>query len=276
MLIDVLTTYTPESSRQWLYGDAQASMAAQTVFRCAPGEEAHTVVWAPKEDLGIGRAAALNECLRDTRGDAFMLLDADDTLWPECIERLANTLHGQPRDVVAVYAGCQMMDENGKPLSERPLNGFDAHWALQAGMLQPIAFHPVLYRRSAVDEVGGFDERMTACVDFDLTYRLMAAGGRFLRVPGVLYNYRRHPGQMTARRAEQMEAALQVVGAKPKGAKRGGTQIRDALRAEPVARRKEQNGGSLQAAGLLRGDNGAHGSRTWDGSLGGGQGREGI
>jgi glycosyltransferase involved in cell wall biosynthesis len=54
--------------------------------------------------------------------------------------------------------------------------------------------HAALTRRSAIDDVGGFDEQWTSCMDYDLWLR-MATTHTIERVPEVLAYYVHHAGE---------------------------------------------------------------------------------
>jgi hypothetical protein len=59
----------------------------------------------------------------------------------------------------------------------------------------PIVHSSVLARASALDEVGGYDERRSAQFDYDLLLRLHDGGSTLALVDLPLVVHRRHPGQ---------------------------------------------------------------------------------
>ncbi|NUR59077.1 MAG: glycosyltransferase [Catenulispora sp.] len=65
-----------------------------------------------------------------------------------------------------------------------------------------------LFRKEAIEAVGGYDEELPACEDWDLYLSLAAAGYRSDVLPIVGQHYRRHPDSMTFSSSNAMRLPL--------------------------------------------------------------------
>lgn len=143
-------------------------------------------------NAGIARARELG---RDWHGEYLAFLDADDFLEETFAKDLAQALDGAPADVSHAY--CQ----------ERLVELGHGTWKVpewDADLLLITNLHPVtcLVRWSAIDALltgasprprGPFDESMRlGYEDWELWITLAARGFRGVRVPRVLFNWRRH------------------------------------------------------------------------------------
>ena len=119
-----------------------------------------------------GLAAARNTGWRNAVGRFVVFLDADDRLIPNALcANLAN-FTACP-DCGFVYGGYRFIDADGqvrKPASLVEI-GADPFASFLRG--NAIGMHAtVMYRRAALEEVGGFDPTLRACEDYDLYLRL--------------------------------------------------------------------------------------------------------
>ena len=147
-----------------------------------------------------GIAAARNVGVRASRGALVAFLDADDNWMPTKLERQVKVLESSPR-VGLVCADVLFQGEEGL----RPGRAFtDARPA--SGMIHPLVFSrsfigtsTVVIRRSCFDEVGGFDESITACEDHDLWLRISRTWAiDYVDEPLAVYRY--SAGQASADR----------------------------------------------------------------------------
>lgn len=104
----------------------------------------------------------------------------------------------------------------------------------------PLCTSATIVRRSALDEVGGFDATLPQAEDLDLWLRLLAEGYGLVSVLGATVRYRRHPAGLTHDLVSLAESLLRVHRAHA-------AHVR-----EPVARRSEAADRRGRAAGLTR------------------------
>ncbi|MWB97276.1 glycosyltransferase family A protein [Agromyces seonyuensis] len=141
---------------------------------------------------GVG--AARNAGAAATGGEWIAFLDDDDRWHPERLERQFASLAGHPGAVVG-YCGLRSIDENDRVVAEpdqvQVADRLDIA-RRTTGILLPNA----LVRRSAFEEIGGFDPGLRLAEDLDLVLRLAETGG-FVFTDGALVDYRTHPGNTT-------------------------------------------------------------------------------
>lgn len=117
----------------------------------------------------VGAGEARNAGVRASRGDLLAFLDDDDVWRPKKIERQVQTLARCGERTAAVESGCEIWD--GPRLVERyvPRTNRDLPTALLEGpLLQPST---VLLRKSAFEELGGFDPVLLRIEDWDFWVR---------------------------------------------------------------------------------------------------------
>jgi glycosyltransferase involved in cell wall biosynthesis len=155
-------------------------------------------------------ASARNTGLRNCATDYVVFLDADDRLLPHALEAGLACAARRP-DCAFVYGGFHVISEDGQVLGDgryTPLTG-DPHLALLRG--NPISMHAtVLYRRDRVMEVGGFDETLRQCEDYDIYLRIAQ------RYPicchrTIVAEYRKHGQNMSADVRSMLRAGMAVL-----------------------------------------------------------------
>ncbi|MDX6243049.1 MAG: hypothetical protein QOE76_772 [Frankiales bacterium] len=126
---------------------------------------------------GRGPAAARNLGWRSARTDWIAFLDDDVVVFPDWARRLADDLVGLTPDV----AGSQGRIEVPMRLGRRPTD-----WERSTAGLSTARWitADMVYRRSVLQRVGGFDERFPRAYreDADLALRVLRSGARL--VPG--------------------------------------------------------------------------------------------
>jgi GT2 family glycosyltransferase len=148
-----------------------------------------------------GVTSALNECLAACETDVVGLFNNDMELAPECLAELLAALEGDPHvgsvtpkmldfvDRAVIDGAGDMLNWRGggrrRGHGERDVGQYD-----EAGEVFGACGGSALYRRSAIERVGGFDEAYFAYYeDIDWAFRAQLAGFRCLYVPSaVLYH----------------------------------------------------------------------------------------
>jgi glycosyltransferase involved in cell wall biosynthesis len=151
-----------------------------------------------------GDGAARNTGLRAAGGDAVAWLDADDRWRPHHLEVVVGLLDRHPEAAVAFGAVERFGDDDTLIPGYVPTDA--------AGPVVREAFADWVHttisavvRRSALLDVGGFDESERYSVDFDLWLRL-SRGRRFIATHEVTADWRWHPYQQSASRHRQIAA----------------------------------------------------------------------
>ncbi len=160
---------------------------------------------ALQENVGI--TPGLNICMEAARDEFVLLLNNDIELDPSCVAQLVDALQQHP---AAAAVAPKLLDLNRRDLIDGA--GDTYTWAGQAnrrghGMLDRGQFDEpaevfgacggaALYRRSAIEEVGPFDERFFAMLeDVDWSFRAQLQGWVSLYAPAAVAY---HAGSATA------------------------------------------------------------------------------
>jgi glycosyltransferase involved in cell wall biosynthesis len=169
---------------------------------------AHPLVRVLAQPASRGAAAARNAGVAAARGDWVAFLD-DDDLWSPRKLRLqidaAKAAHAS-----FSFAGVLVVDEQRHVLRvlEPPAPAGLAK-QLRERYVIPAGCSNVVVRRSLLEEVGGFDERLSFLADWDLWLRLADAGeAAACREP--LVGYVNHDGSMIFGDARRLRAEIEL------------------------------------------------------------------
>ena len=133
-----------------------------------------------------GRAAARNAGAALSSTEFVLFLDSDDRLRPDALERLRAPLEPSP-DAGYAYGVMEMFGAQSGEIRFPPYDPYRL-------LYRPIVGGPgtTLYRRSAFDEVGGFDPEVPGYEDWDLQLGVLEHGHDAVVVPEVTLEYRKH------------------------------------------------------------------------------------
>lgn len=154
-----------------------------------------------------GQGVAVNRGLAAARGEYLTLVSDDDPLLPGALSQLVDVLECDRAALVA-YPDWAIIDSEGTRIAliagfEYSLVDMARHHLCYPG---PCA----LFRRRALDAVGGWDTRWRWVADYDFWLR-MALHGPMVRVPHVLATWRRHEEAATVA-APRLAIAREQVG----------------------------------------------------------------
>ncbi len=155
-----------------------------------------------------GLAAARNTGLKSLTTSHVIFLDADDRLQPFAIDAGLACFARAPRSGL-VYGGHLYLNGRGDVTGGRfEPPGDSAYRSLLRGNF--IAMHgAVMYRRECLAAIGGFDEQLARCEDYDL-YLRMAGVYPITGYPELVAEYRLHGANMSANHWAMLQSALAV------------------------------------------------------------------
>ncbi len=133
----------------------------------------------------LGHSQTVNAGVSVATGDWIKLLDDDDYLAPDCIEKMAEAITGYPK---AVICSCQavQVDEEETEISRTPVKGKyeniwvpqeDIHYAMLMEMLPFGTPVQVAFQRNAFFKSGGWDSNLDGnCDDIDSWVKIAKYG----------------------------------------------------------------------------------------------------
>ena len=158
-----------------------------------------------------GVSAARNRGIGEARGESVAFLDADDAWLPAKLARQLDVLRGGGPDVGLVYCGLYETDEELNVLSERTAPEAEAALRNTLLMEPPVVSisQTGLVPRDVLDEVGGFDTRLSTSADTEMVLRI-GRRYRLVGVPEPLVLYRTHGSQMSSN-PDAMEHDMEII-----------------------------------------------------------------
>jgi hypothetical protein len=164
-----------------------------------------------KENGGL--ASARNYGMSHARGEYIALLDADDIYKPEKLANHVARLDRHPEVGVVYSASAAIRDDGGSTfvsLSGRPIHKNTLFSLLCKNFIGHGS--NAVFRRSIIDEVGGFDETLPSSEDIDYWLRIAATGQwKFDREPKILCCYRVRPSGLSFNVAEMQRCCERVI-----------------------------------------------------------------
>jgi glycosyltransferase involved in cell wall biosynthesis len=129
------------------------------------------ITWTSQPDGG--QSVAINKGVSLVASTSYVgWLNADDLLLPHGLALMACFLNHHP-ECISVFAKAYIIDEEGKRIGQYPTKPFNKkEFAVHCTISQPAS----LIRRWAWDAVGGLDESIETCMDYDLWWRLSEIG----------------------------------------------------------------------------------------------------
>jgi len=143
------------------------------------------------ENVGIARAT--NGAFALAGGEFVGLLDHDDELAPDALFEVARLLQEHP-GADLVYSDEDKIDEAGNRLQPHFKPGWSPDLAISANYLN----HFSVYRRTIVEDLGGWREGFDGAQDMDLMQRFSYRTNNIHRIPKVLYHWRIATGSTAA------------------------------------------------------------------------------
>ncbi|MCL6414696.1 glycosyltransferase [Aestuariirhabdus sp. Z084] len=156
-----------------------------------------------------GAAKARNLALQEAKGDYVAFLDSDDWWEAEFLQDMLKTATETGCDIA--YCGWQRTGLPEKLCPRYVPPDYSQGGLMEALMRENVwPIHSALSRRSLLEHLGGFNETLPCCMDFDLWLRASPDISVAL-VPKVLSYYRFHSStQITSQKARLIIVHLEV------------------------------------------------------------------
>ncbi|MGG7463954.1 glycosyltransferase [Plantibacter sp. YIM 135347] len=147
-------------------------------------EDARITVVALPENRGISGAS--NAGLEAATGEFIALLDHDDTITTDALQRFETVLAGNP-EVDYAYSDQDLLSGDGSVAYgdfRKPA------WSPERFLGQMYTSHLSVFRRALLAETGLFRQAFDGSQDHDLLLRISERARAVAHVPGVLYHWR--------------------------------------------------------------------------------------
>jgi glycosyltransferase involved in cell wall biosynthesis len=157
-----------------------------------------------------GLSVARNVGIRQSKGSYLVFLDADDRLKPEAIDVGLHVLAQRPDCAMSVGDHCFISEDGSFKANSRKvcLSAFHYEALLESNFIEMIS--TVLFRRSVLIEVGGFDTGLRGAEDYDLYLRI-ARSYPICSHPAVVAEYRKHESNLSHNSELMLTMTLRVL-----------------------------------------------------------------
>lgn len=190
--------------------EAVASIEAQTfggweliIVDDGSSDDTHQIAtnWANKDprirvltQANAGASTARNTGLAAARAEWVAFVDSDDWVDRNYLKKLLRPLNKKPLDAVFCIAVDVVSDGTlAKRWIPAPKDNFFPEFATDC----PIAVHSGIFRRSLIQEIGGWDTDLSTCEDWDLWIRLARATDRVENIMEELAFIRLRTGSLS-------------------------------------------------------------------------------
>lgn len=152
-----------------------------------------------------GLPAARNRGIDASRGAYVAFLDSDDLLLPAFLHCGIQALRARINQGFAYTDAYVLDEESGRLRETSAMSRFDPPNPppesppdfLMELLARNFVYVSTIAPRKVLDQLGGFNETLTSCEDYDLWLRILVSGGEAAWFPGRHAIYRLHPRQMT-------------------------------------------------------------------------------
>ena len=159
-------------------------------------------------------AGGYNSGIRASAGTFIQLLDGDDCLAPNKLEKQLQVFEMDGTcDIVYCDARSYQSAPGVATVFDRPVREYPdmlAALCKHGGNIPGLIPSTALFRRSTFERVGMFDEKIFSA-DYDFWFRAASQGIRFRLAPEVLVFLRQSPTQMSRKRAAMLQRQDQTL-----------------------------------------------------------------
>ena len=155
-----------------------------------------------------GIAGALNMGIGTMKSNLYKLMNADDVLYPDCIENLVSEFRKIPNEKVIIYGNYDLIDSKDNIIGERIEINRNA-WSQYDQSVALLDYQFVncittIFPKNIFQNYGLYNESVRFSEDYELLLRLsLLHGFRFHLIEKKLAKYRLHPEQDTKRKMEE-------------------------------------------------------------------------
>ena len=189
VLKETIASVQAQSFADWellLVDDKSPSPHVLPILREAAANDPRIRVIERAENGGI--VAASNDALAAARGEFIALLDHDDTLEWRALE-MVNMYAEQNPEMDYSYSDEDQITPDGRFV--HPF--YKPDWSPERLRSQNYCCHFSVFRKTLLDEIGGFRDGFDGSQDHELSLRATEQARQVVHVPYVLYHWRQLP-----------------------------------------------------------------------------------
>jgi GT2 family glycosyltransferase len=170
--------------------DASPNAEVRDILRTYAENDPRIKITLAEQNTGIGGAS--NRAIALATGEYIGLLDHDDVLTPDALLEVVYALQTERADFV--YSDEDKLDTDGSRCDPFLKPG----WSPDLLLTCMYTGHFSVYRRTIINEIGGFRVTVDGSQDYDLVLRFTERAETVIHVPKILYHWRKIPGSAAA------------------------------------------------------------------------------
>lgn len=162
--LDSVFSQTRQPEQVIVVDDGSTDGTSEVIKRDYP-----LVTWVRQTNAGV--SAARNRGIAEASSEWIAFLDSDDEWKPGKLERQSDALRQHPS--FHICHTNEIWIRNGKRVNEGKRHAKSGGWIFQRCLpLCVISPSSVIVRRALLEELGGFDESLPVCEDYDMWLRI--------------------------------------------------------------------------------------------------------
>lgn len=169
-----------------LYDDASTSPETMKCLQSWEDKDARIKIQYGKINAHISKAS--NQAVAMATGEFIGLLDNDDEITEDALFYVVQALNMNPQ-IDMIYSDEDKIDIQNQFCDPH----FKPDWSPDLLLSYMYTCHFSVYRKSMVEEVGGFREGYEGSQDYDLALRITEKTKNIFHIPHVLYHWRKLP-----------------------------------------------------------------------------------
>lgn len=143
-----------------------------------------------------------NKVLDQVEGEFIKYLHSDDILTENCIEDSVKAIEEQGVDFIHGKSINFSMADDTEMVFEPLMKVFGFEDLVGSNFIHS---GTTMYRREIFEKIGGFDETLSHCEEYEFNLRCLQAGFKIGYCDSILCKYRQHPAQKSQIYANQVE-----------------------------------------------------------------------